>query len=312
MTERRAKTKTKAKAARRPAAAGARPRAARSRPAHRVLVLDDNELAREAAEEIVRGLNHDVLGVGCQDALFDALHDLKDRGQAPCALLLDLEVPVHADGAPSLQNGRATLDRMRAEFPHVPVLVITAFGELDLAIETMKAGASDFEVKPLDNLALKLAALVQKTCAARHPAGCPNVGPGAAPAPPQDADGGGRLVFVGELRKTRAKVVLEGRPAFLREVEFTALGKLAVAARAGKGVFKGALGSGEGNHNVIPRLREQLAKETGLAKEEVARLIVTEGHGSYRLTIPRAGISVADGPHMRDNFPTLLRDLGAP
>ena len=47
-------------------------------------------------------------------------------------------------------DGMALLQRVVRSWPEVPVIVLTAHGTIELAVETMKAGAADFIVKPFD------------------------------------------------------------------------------------------------------------------------------------------------------------------
>ncbi|MCK5634981.1 MAG: sigma-54-dependent Fis family transcriptional regulator, partial [Anaerolineales bacterium] len=57
-------------------------------------------------------------------------------------ILLDVMLP---DG-----SGLSLLDRLALENPRPPVILITAFGEIDTAVDAMKKGALDFLQKPLD------------------------------------------------------------------------------------------------------------------------------------------------------------------
>lgn len=56
--------------------------------------------------------------------------------------LTDMQLP---DG-----NGLSLVQYIQAEYPHVPVAVITAFGSMDTAINALKAGAFDFVSKPVN------------------------------------------------------------------------------------------------------------------------------------------------------------------
>ena len=47
-------------------------------------------------------------------------------------------------------SGLELLRRIRAEFPDVTVIMITAFGTVETAVEAMKAGAYDYITKPID------------------------------------------------------------------------------------------------------------------------------------------------------------------
>ena len=48
-------------------------------------------------------------------------------------------------------NGVELLRQVRINHPRVPVIIMTAYGTIDLAVETLKQGAYDFVTKPLDH-----------------------------------------------------------------------------------------------------------------------------------------------------------------
>ncbi|BDV00691.1 acetoacetate metabolism regulatory protein AtoC [Thermodesulfomicrobium sp. WS] len=48
-------------------------------------------------------------------------------------------------------SGQEVLETVRHRFPHIPVLIMTAFGSIDHAVEAMKAGAFDYITKPFAN-----------------------------------------------------------------------------------------------------------------------------------------------------------------
>ena len=52
------------------------------------------------------------------------------------------------------QEGLELLDRMREVDPAVPVVVMTAWGSIELAVEAMRRGARDFVTKPWENARL--------------------------------------------------------------------------------------------------------------------------------------------------------------
>ncbi|UCH46308.1 MAG: sigma-54-dependent Fis family transcriptional regulator [Nitrospiraceae bacterium] len=57
-------------------------------------------------------------------------------------IVLDLVMP-HISGI-------ELLNQIRLEFPHIPIIVMTALNELEKAVQCMKAGASDYLVKPVE------------------------------------------------------------------------------------------------------------------------------------------------------------------
>ena len=48
-------------------------------------------------------------------------------------------------------SGREVLENVRKNYPHVPVLIMTAFGTIESAVEVMKFGAFDYITKPFSN-----------------------------------------------------------------------------------------------------------------------------------------------------------------
>jgi DNA-binding NtrC family response regulator len=68
------------------------------------------------------------------------------RSQEPSVVLLDLLLPE--------LSGEKLLAELRRLFPHLPVIVITALGEVDTAVSCMKSGAVDYLVKPVEDTRL--------------------------------------------------------------------------------------------------------------------------------------------------------------
>ncbi len=62
-------------------------------------------------------------------------------------LLQDMNFSRKTDGA----EGMTMLRKVKTDFPHLPVILITAWGSVSLAVEGMRAGASDFVTKPFSN-----------------------------------------------------------------------------------------------------------------------------------------------------------------
>jgi two-component system NtrC family response regulator len=62
-------------------------------------------------------------------------------------LLQDMNFSRKTDGA----EGMAMLRKVKIDFPHLPVILITAWGSVSLAVDGMRAGASDFVTKPFTN-----------------------------------------------------------------------------------------------------------------------------------------------------------------
>ncbi len=102
-----------------------------------VLIVDDEDTARSFISEALGDAGYEALEAG---TLAEA-NEIVDTGAADI-ILLDIQLP---DG-----SGLSLLDRLALENPRPPVILITAFGEVDTAVEAMKKGAQDFLQKPLD------------------------------------------------------------------------------------------------------------------------------------------------------------------
>lgn len=64
------------------------------------------------------------------------------EGLGTCVLFLDLNMP-H-------KHGKEVLVEMRQDFPQIPVVIITANSDIEMAVECLKLGAHDYLVKPIN------------------------------------------------------------------------------------------------------------------------------------------------------------------
>ncbi|MEO7649262.1 MAG: sigma-54 dependent transcriptional regulator [Bryobacteraceae bacterium] len=105
----------------------------------RILVVDDEEKLRRVIELHLRSAGFEV------DQARTAEEGLKQVDRADL-ILTDLRLPG--------MNGLELLSRIRRQNSHSPVVLMTAFGTVENAVEAMKSGATDFLLKPfsLDQL----------------------------------------------------------------------------------------------------------------------------------------------------------------
>ncbi|MBN1980474.1 MAG: sigma-54-dependent Fis family transcriptional regulator, partial [Chitinivibrionales bacterium] len=106
-----------------------------------VLVVDDEESMRIACEQALTEAGYRAISVANGT---DALN-VYDK-ESFDVVLLDLKMP----GVPGME----VLKRLRTSGDKVSVIVITAFGTIETAVEAMKAGAADFLTKPFSPEAL--------------------------------------------------------------------------------------------------------------------------------------------------------------
>ncbi|MCG2585061.1 PAS domain S-box protein [Massilia sp. TS11] len=131
----------------------ARVRAAAQPPAHRllapalrgqrVLVVDDNDSAREVIGDMLRAMGFQVQAVASGAAALEALRQAEADGQAFALALLDWQMPAMDGVALAEAIGRLGL----AAKPHL--LMITAHGREDLSRPAAEAGIEGVLLKPL-------------------------------------------------------------------------------------------------------------------------------------------------------------------
>jgi DNA-binding NtrC family response regulator len=106
--------------------------------AQTILIVDDDPVQRRLLEAaITRSGMTAVTAPGGGPALELIAGP---RGEQIALMLLDLIMPD--------MDGLQVLARLRAQHPELPVIVLTAKGGIDSAVEAMRAGANDFLVKP--------------------------------------------------------------------------------------------------------------------------------------------------------------------
>lgn len=106
-------------------------------------VIDDDEDILLAAQLVVRHLFRDVELFRTPEAAFERM-----RARQPDAILLDANF---SRGATDGAEGFRWLDRIRHEDPDAAIVLITAHGGVQIAVEAMKRGATDFVSKPWSN-----------------------------------------------------------------------------------------------------------------------------------------------------------------
>jgi len=112
------------------------------RPA-RALVADDQRDVLEALHLLLRPEGFELEAVGSPESVLDAAgrHDFD-------VALIDLN---YTRDTTSGEEGLELLAQLRQIDPSLPVVVMTAWGSIDLAVEAMRQGARDFVEKPWEN-----------------------------------------------------------------------------------------------------------------------------------------------------------------
>ncbi len=109
-----------------------------------ILIVDDLDRNRNLLQQYINDL-------GYQTALanngLEALALIKDH--PPDLILLDMKMPI--------MDGYETLDQLKSDskFLHIPVIMISAYGELENVIPCIKRGAVDYLTKPFESVLLE-------------------------------------------------------------------------------------------------------------------------------------------------------------
>src|SRR5690606_29011655 len=108
-----------------------------------IFLADDQRDVLEALRLLLKGEGYATEAFDDPSRLIDAL-----RNRAADAVLMDLN---YTRDTTSGEEGLDALTRIRAFDAHTPVVVMTAWGTIELAVEAMRRGAQDFIEKPWDN-----------------------------------------------------------------------------------------------------------------------------------------------------------------
>ena len=117
-----------------------------------ILIVDDEKPTRDV---LARALSRSYDCTTAPDAE-TALAILRERPET-ALLLTDYKMPG--------MNGRELVKAARLVSPSIACILVTAFGEIELAVEAMKDGADDFVTKPvtdLDELELRIGKAIEK------------------------------------------------------------------------------------------------------------------------------------------------------
>ena len=104
-----------------------------------ILIVDDDPAQRRILEEVVKRDGYRAVPVESGEAALDYLQS--SSGSEISLMVLDLVMP----GI----GGMEVLERITPQKPNLPVIVLTAHGGIETVVNVMRAGATDFVVKPV-------------------------------------------------------------------------------------------------------------------------------------------------------------------
>lgn len=103
-----------------------------------ILIVDDEADIRELVSGILEDEGYQPRAAACSDTALAAV-----AARRPSLILLDIWL------VGSRLDGLQLLERIRIDHPHLPVVVISGHGNIEIAVSAIKKGAYDFIEKPL-------------------------------------------------------------------------------------------------------------------------------------------------------------------
>lgn len=107
-----------------------------------VYIIDDDEAVRDSLQWLIEPEGYQVI-------TYEDPELFVEQFQWPCKAVLCLDIRM-----PKL-SGLEVQDILNQRGISVPIIFITGHGDVNLAVETMKKGASDFLEKPFDEIKIK-------------------------------------------------------------------------------------------------------------------------------------------------------------
>jgi DNA-binding NtrC family response regulator len=114
-------------------------------PTARVLIVDDDRSSRELLTKILAGEGYTVEAVSDGS---EAIERLADPSAVPDLVVSDIRM--------AETDGFQVTDAFRSRAPDTPVILVTAFGNIDGAVDAIRRGAFDYLAKPYDIDAIKV------------------------------------------------------------------------------------------------------------------------------------------------------------
>ena len=111
-----------------------------------IIIVDDNKGVLSALKLLLKNHFENIIALPSPVTLLSAI-----RQENPVVVLLDMNF---TDALNSGNEGLYWLHEIKRTNPSLPVVLFTAYADIDLAVRGIKEGATDFVVKPWDNTKL--------------------------------------------------------------------------------------------------------------------------------------------------------------
>lgn len=108
-----------------------------------IIIVDDNPAILTAVKICLGGVFEHIITLSKPDTVMSAIQQMHVD-----AILLDMNFSL---GVNSGQEGMIWLSAIHRKHPDIPVVLMTAYADVKLAVRGLKNGATDFITKPWDN-----------------------------------------------------------------------------------------------------------------------------------------------------------------
>ena len=109
-----------------------------------ILIVDDDSAVRSSLSFMLKRAGYEVKTAPGPREAMDMV-----RAESPALILMDMNFTLSTTG----EEGLTLLKQVKVFRPDVPVILMTAWGSIQLAVQGMQAGAFDFITKPWNNAA---------------------------------------------------------------------------------------------------------------------------------------------------------------
>ncbi|MDJ0955979.1 MAG: response regulator [Arenicellales bacterium] len=122
---------------------------------HKILIVDDEEQVRKTIRLQLSATEYEIIEAADGEEAIELLND--ENTLLIDAIICDVRMPKI--------NGVEAVAYFRREYPSIPVIVLTGYPDVNLAVEFLKEGVVEYLVKPVEKE--KLIEVVTKTARQR-------------------------------------------------------------------------------------------------------------------------------------------------
>lgn len=106
-------------------------------PKKKIMIIDDEAGICDILKKLFQSEGYEVIAVTDSEKAIDMI-----KKENPCCILLDIKMPK--------VSGMDILSKVREYDDKINIIMITGYGTLESAVESMRLGAFDYITKPFD------------------------------------------------------------------------------------------------------------------------------------------------------------------